>query len=147
MPRPSSRARVVFGSSPGLTSHALQLPIGEEDKFLGVVDLIGRSRGAQSLDISPPPVQKRTRETGERNSLFYFQYACRKAHYFEGKDGLDVRIAEVPEEMASRVDELRGELLEALADLDDDFAELGGSEFFTPEGNSRTFLCQGLGFP
>jgi len=73
----------------GLTVNAIQLPIGEEDQFSGVCDII-----------------------------------TRKAHYFEGKDGLSKRIAEIPDNLKPRVEELRGELIENLADLDDDFAEV-----------------------
>lgn len=73
----------------GLTVNPIQMPIGEEDNFLGVVDII-----------------------------------TRKGHYFEGDMGLTKRIADVPEDMRPRMEELRGELLEVLADLDDDFAEV-----------------------
>lgn len=73
----------------GLKSTPLQLPIGEEDNFVGLCDVISR-----------------------------------KAHYFEGEQGLDRRIDELPAQYKEKVEELRGELLELLADLDDDFAEV-----------------------
>eukprot|EP00929_Paragymnodinium_shiwhaense_P119981 TRINITY_DN91892_c0_g1_i1.p1 TRINITY_DN91892_c0_g1~~TRINITY_DN91892_c0_g1_i1.p1 ORF type:complete len:752 (-),score=224.03 TRINITY_DN91892_c0_g1_i1:87-2342(-) len=73
----------------GLTSQPIQLPIGEEDNFKGICDIIGM-----------------------------------KAHYFEGESGLDKRVADIPKEMLPKVEELRGNLLETLADLDDPFAEL-----------------------
>jgi len=73
----------------GLTIAALQLPIGEEDQFTGVCDVISGS-----------------------------------AHYFEGDHGLTRRVDVVPEEMLARVEKLRAELFELLADLDDEFAEV-----------------------
>lgn len=73
----------------GLTSEPLQLPIGEEDNFKGICDIIGR-----------------------------------RAVYFEGTQGLDRRIDELPEALKPRVEQMRARLLEVLADLDDEFAEL-----------------------
>jgi len=73
----------------GLTAHAIQIPIGEEDGFIGVCDLIAR-----------------------------------KAYYFEGDHGLSQRVSDIPEELQGRVAEVRAELLEVLADLDDQFAEI-----------------------
>lgn len=73
----------------GLTVQPIQMPIGEEDNFLGVVDVISR-----------------------------------KAHYFEGDNGMIRRVDEVPENLKSRMEEVRAELTEALADVDDEFAEI-----------------------
>lgn len=72
-----------------LCVNAIQLPIGEEDNFVGLVNVISR-----------------------------------KATYFEGDHGLTRRIADVPENLRPRMEVLRGELLEQLADLDDAFAEV-----------------------
>ncbi len=46
----------------------------------------------------------------------------RTAFYFEGDAGEEVREAEVPEELAEKVEEYRAKLVEALADLDDEIA-------------------------
>uniref|UniRef100_A0A7S4PW82 Elongation factor G, mitochondrial n=1 Tax=Alexandrium monilatum TaxID=311494 RepID=A0A7S4PW82_9DINO len=73
----------------GLTSQAIQIPIGEEDNFMGVCDVI-----------------------------------TRKACLFEGSNGLTQRIVDIPEALQERVAETRAELLEVLADLDDQFAEI-----------------------
>ncbi|CAK0883250.1 unnamed protein product [Prorocentrum cordatum] len=73
----------------GLTVQPLQLPIGEEDNFAGVCELI-----------------------------------TREAVYFEGDNGLTRRIAEIPAAMSEDVEKWRAELLEVLADLDDQFAEV-----------------------
>jgi len=73
----------------GLTAQPLQVPIGEEDGFIGVCDVISR-----------------------------------KAHYFEGDHGLEQRVDEVPGALKERVEKLREELFEVLADLDDTFAEV-----------------------
>merc|ERR1719329_48562 len=48
----------------------------------------------------------------------------KKAHYFEGDNGLVKRVDEIPAELKGKVDEMHAELLEALADHDDDFAEV-----------------------
>merc|ERR1712072_888288 len=56
----------------GLTVQPVQLPIGEEDNFSGVVDIISK-----------------------------------RAHYFEGTDGIEKRIDDVPEALQSRMEELR----------------------------------------
>jgi elongation factor G len=82
----------------GLTTNVLQLPIGEEDNFKGVCDIVSR-----------------------------------KAHYFEGDHGLTRRVADIPTDMVGRVDELRTELVEALADLDDEFAEIFLESDVVPE--------------
>lgn len=73
----------------GLTVQPLQLPIGEEDNFTGVVDIVSK-----------------------------------KGVYFEGASGMTQRVADVPENLKERTEELRAELLEVLADLDDEFAEV-----------------------
>lgn len=73
----------------GLTVVPVQIPIGEEDNFVGVADVI-----------------------------------TRKARYYEGESGMTRRIAEIPAAMQPRVEELRTELLETLADVDDEFAEI-----------------------
>jgi len=67
----------------------MQVPIGAEDRFVGVVD---------------PLVMK--------------------AYYFEGTDGVDVREAEVPEELKELAIERRQEIIEKVADVDDELAEL-----------------------
>eukprot|EP00928_Gymnodinium_smaydae_P066104 TRINITY_DN49162_c0_g1_i1.p1 TRINITY_DN49162_c0_g1~~TRINITY_DN49162_c0_g1_i1.p1 ORF type:complete len:781 (-),score=142.98 TRINITY_DN49162_c0_g1_i1:174-2462(-) len=48
----------------------------------------------------------------------------RKAHYFEGDNGLTKRVDEIPADLKEKVEEMRAELLEVLADLDDEFAEV-----------------------
>lgn len=73
----------------GLTTAPIQIPIGEEDSFSGVVDVISR-----------------------------------KAHYFEGDSGLTRRIGDIPEGLREKTEEVRGALLEMLADLDDPLAEV-----------------------
>lgn len=49
---------------------------------------------------------------------------ARKAVYFEGNQGLTRRIDDIPPALSERVTQLRAELLEELADLDDQFAEI-----------------------
>eukprot|EP00913_Durusdinium_trenchii_P035957 g33642.t1 len=73
----------------GLTCQPLQLPIGEEDNFIGICDLVSQ-----------------------------------RASFFEGKDGISRKFAEIPEAMKEKVAEARSNLLETLADIDDEFAEV-----------------------
>jgi elongation factor G len=76
----------------------MQLPIGKEDKFEGVVDLI-----------------------------------TRKALYFEGPTGEDIRIADAPPAMAGEIAQERQRTLEALAMYSDELMELLLSEEEVPE--------------
>ena len=46
-----------------------------------------------------------------------------KAYYFEGHDGEDIRVAEIPAELAEQAKEKRAELLEAAAMFDDSLME------------------------
>ncbi len=65
----------------------IELPIGKEDTFVGVVDLV------------------------ENHAVKYYD-----------TEGKDMRIEEIPADMALEVETARAELIEALADCDDDFA-------------------------
>ncbi|MBG08037.1 MAG: elongation factor G [Halobacteriovoraceae bacterium] len=69
---------------------AIQLPIGSESNFVGVVDLI------------------------EENALYWA----------EGDQGLKTQKKEIPSELKNQVGEKREALIECLADLDNDVAEL-----------------------
>ena len=71
----------------------MQLPIGIEDNFKGVVDLIER-----------------------------------KAYYFDGDNGENLRIEEPPAEMADDIEETRLAMLEALSMYSDEMMELMLSE-------------------
>lgn len=66
----------------------MNFPIGMEDRFQGVVDLLQM-----------------------------------KAVYFEGEKGEDIRIAEIPADLAAEAAERRHKLVEAMADFDDVIAE------------------------
>ena len=67
---------------------AMTIPIGAEDRFQGVVDLIEQ-----------------------------------KAVYFDGENGEKVRLEEIPEDLRELAAEKRQEMIEALADVDDEIAE------------------------
>ena len=73
----------------------MQLPIGAEDEFKGVVDLI-----------------------------------TRQAYYFDGDNGENVRIEECPAELQDQMEELRSEMIDKVAEFDDDIMEayLEGNE-------------------
>ena len=74
----------------GATPVPLQVPIGAEENFQGVIDVIER-----------------------------------KAIYFDGDEtGATMRVEEVPEEYKDKVEEARHEMIECLAEVDDDIMEL-----------------------
>jgi elongation factor G len=66
----------------------MQLPIGAEDQFAGVVDLV-----------------------------------TKKAWYFDGDNGENVRIEDVPADMVDQVEEHREAMLDAVSEFDDDMME------------------------
>ncbi|KAL7552974.1 hypothetical protein ACHAWF_016214 [Thalassiosira exigua] len=72
-----------------LNAAAVQVPVGLEDKHVGVVDLIAL-----------------------------------KAYTFEGEKGESVAEMEIPADLTDLVEEKRTELIEKLADVDDEIAEL-----------------------
>lgn len=66
----------------------MQLPIGAEENFTGVVDLI-----------------------------------TKKAMYFDGSEGQDVRIEDAPAEMADEIEENRNAMIDAVSEFDDEIME------------------------
>ncbi|MFC5465862.1 elongation factor G [Lederbergia graminis] len=66
-------------------AHPIQLPIGAEDTFTGMVDLVEM-----------------------------------KAWFYEGDAALDAVEGEIPEDLQDQAEELRGNLIEAVADFDED---------------------------
>ena len=74
----------------GATPVPLQVPIGAEENFQGVIDIIER-----------------------------------KAIYFDGDEtGATMRVEEIPEDYKEKVEEARHEMIECLAEVDDDVMEL-----------------------
>jgi len=73
----------------------MQIPIGEEDEFKGVVDLV-----------------------------------TMKAFYFDGDNGETVRIEDCPADLMDKAQECRSEMIDAVAEYDDDIMEayLEGNE-------------------
>jgi len=66
----------------------LQVPIGSEDKFAGIIDAISG-----------------------------------KAYYFDGDDGDKIRVEEPPADLVERTKEARQEIIQRVADVDDELAE------------------------
>src|SRR5690606_34611194 len=66
----------------------VQIPIGLEDKHVGVVDLI-----------------------------------TMKAYYFEGDNGTEIRITDIPEELRAEADQRREEMIDAASMFSDELAE------------------------
>ncbi|MCP8971108.1 elongation factor G [Ectobacillus ponti] len=66
-------------------AHPIQLPIGAEDQFSGIIDIIEM-----------------------------------KAHMYTNDLGTDIQVVDVPEEFQDQAEELRGSLIEALADFDEE---------------------------
>ncbi|HLS08835.1 elongation factor G [Lentibacillus sp.] len=69
----------------GANAHAVQLPIGAEDNFEGIIDLI-----------------------------------TMQAYYYEDELGTRAEAREIPDEYKEKAEELRGELIEAVAEVDED---------------------------
>src|SRR5699024_10037174 len=69
----------------GANAHAVQLPIGAEDNFEGIIDLI-----------------------------------TMQAYYYEDELGTRADAREIPDEYKEKAEELRGELIEAVAEVDED---------------------------
>ena len=87
----------------------VQYPIGREDGFTGVVDLM-----------------------------------TRKAYYFDGDHGEQVRIEDVPTELVDGVEKAREEMIEKIAEFDDAVCEkyLEGREL--TEEDLHTCICKGV---
>lgn len=73
----------------GHNAHMITLPIGAEDRFQGVIDLIEM-----------------------------------KANYYDGDNGENVRVEEIPADLAGEAKERRHELVAAMGDFDDKVTEL-----------------------
>ena len=78
----------------------MQIPIGAEDNFLGVIDLI-----------------------------------TEKAYYFDGDNGEKIRVEDCPSELADDLKSYRSEMLDAVAEFDDEVMEkyLEGQELSEEE--------------
>ncbi|MFZ8934354.1 MAG: elongation factor G, partial [Bacteriovoracaceae bacterium] len=78
----------------------MQLPIGAEENFVGVIDLV-----------------------------------TKKAYYFDGDNGENIRIEECPSDMTDKVEEARAEMLDKVAEFDDEVMEkyLEGNELTEAE--------------
>jgi len=87
----------------------VQLPLGEEDRFQGIIDLIGM----QALV------------------------------YREGSQGLEFDIVEIPAEYQERARNYRSEMLEALAEVDDEIMERFLADEEVPPEMIREALRQG----
>ncbi|MFP3121385.1 elongation factor G [Ectobacillus funiculus] len=81
-------------------AHPIQFPIGAEDQFTGIIDIIEM-----------------------------------KAHMYTNDLGTDIQVVDVPEEFQDQAEELRGGLIEALADFDEALMEkyLEGEEIAVEE--------------
>src|SRR5262249_51749477 len=73
----------------GHNAHMIAMPIGAEDQFKGVIDLVEM-----------------------------------KANYYDGDNGENIRIEDIPADLLPRAKELRHELIAAMGDFDDDVAAL-----------------------
>ena len=69
----------------GHNAHMIALPIGAEDQFKGIIDLVEM-----------------------------------KAYYFDGDNGENIRIEEIPADLLESAKERRGELVAAMGDFDDE---------------------------
>ena len=88
-----------------LTTAAVQIPIGSENNFKGVVDIIRM-----------------------------------KAYYNEGLKGEIVKIKDIPEELLPLVEEKRSELIENLANVDDEIGEIFLNEEIPTQSQLETAI-------
>ena len=89
----------------GANSVPVQLPIGAEDLFKGVIDL---------MDM--------------------------KAYIFEGKDGTEIKVEDIPADMKDLAEEYRAKMVESIAETDDSMME----KFFEGEELSVEELKEAL---
>jgi len=84
-----------IGTKLGKNAVVIELPIGKEDHFEGVVDLFEM-----------------------------------KAYLYNDKEGIDISVVDIPDDMKEEAEMYRGELVEKICDLDDDLMEkyLEGNE-------------------
>ena len=84
----------------GANAVPVQLPIGVEDTFTGVIDL---------MDM--------------------------KAYSFEGQQGTEIKVSDIPADMQDEAEEQRTMMVEAIAETDEDLMEkyLGGDDLTIPE--------------
>jgi len=73
----------------GHNAHMIAMPIGAEDKFQGVIDLVDM-----------------------------------KANYYDGANGENIRIEDIPADLLPRAKEIRHELIAAMGDFDEEVASL-----------------------
>ena len=73
----------------GHNAHMITLPIGAEDKFQGIIDLVEM-----------------------------------KANYYDGANGENVRVEEIPADLLNKAKEYRHELVAAMGDFDDEVIHL-----------------------
>jgi elongation factor G len=73
----------------GHNAHMIAMPIGAEDQFKGIIDLVEM-----------------------------------KANYYDGDNGENIRVEDIPADLLPRAKELRHELVAAMGDFDDDVAHL-----------------------
>ena len=88
-----------IGTKLGKNAVCVQLPIGKEDHFEGIIDLFEM-----------------------------------KAYYYHDKQGMDISIEEIPDDMKEQAEEYHTELIEKICDLDEDLMEkyLEGEEIDIP---------------
>jgi len=95
---------------------AIQLPIGAENNFRGIIDLVEQ-----------------------------------KAYFYHDDLGKDIQVGDIPAELADKAEELRNELIEKVAEIDEDLMMkyLEGEEITVPElkAGIRKGVCSVKLFP
>merc|ERR1719204_2187214 len=80
--------------------------------------ILGQVR--KKLGLTVQPIQLPIGE--EDNFVGTCNIITQKAVYYEGDSGMTPRIDEIPPELKEKVEQMRADLLETLADVDDEFA-------------------------
>ena len=101
----------------GVQGVAIQLPIGAEDTFEGIIDLIKMKavyfEGAKGENVIYKEIPEDTFEG-------IIDLIKMKAVYFEGAKGENVIYKEIPEEYMAQAEEYRAKMLDQAATYDDD---------------------------
>ena len=112
--------------------------------FLGVVKQMRDRLGANAVAIQYPI-------GAEADFVGIIDLIERKAYIYKDDLGKEIEVTDIPADYADKVEELRGELVEKVAELDEDLTMkyLEGEEITVPELKAalRKGVCEGKIFP
>ncbi len=107
--------------------------------FINKIDRTGANfeRSFQTIldRLTPDAVRMQIPIGEEENHQGVVDLLARKAYYFEGNMGSDIRVEEVPEDLRDEMEKQRAELIEKIVENDEELTEryLNGEEITIPE--------------